>query len=111
VALHWKSWKRYSSQTQWINWKTAVNLENWQSNRTYRLLPLSDWLHNWIDLSSFAITDLRPICNPSFSFMSGVGKKNVIRTWMWETFFAVSHTEHRWRCSKITCPAHVDRAS
>ncbi len=28
VALHWKSWKRYSSQTQWINWKTAVNLEN-----------------------------------------------------------------------------------
>jgi hypothetical protein len=75
------------------------------------LLPLSNWLHNWIGLSGLLllISDLFAI--PVSVLWVGLEKKNVLKTWMWETFFAVSHTEHRWRCSKIICPAHVDRAS
>jgi hypothetical protein len=30
-------------------------------------------------------SSLPPSCSPSFSFIGGVGKKLVTKTWMWET--------------------------
>jgi hypothetical protein len=35
---------------------------------------------------TFAISSLPCTCGPSFSFISGVGKKFGTKTWMWEIF-------------------------
>ncbi len=48
----------------------------------FELLGLFDW-SKWV----VGISSLSPCtCIPNFSFMSGVGKKWVTKTWMWEIF-------------------------
>ncbi len=46
------------------------------------------WLGRWFDWSKWVAvsSSLPPDCNPNFSFMDGVGKKWVTKTWMWEIF-------------------------
>jgi hypothetical protein len=54
-------------------------------------------LHSYIDWSRwFAISNPPRICCPSFTFRGKLGP--------WKSFFAGSHTEHSWRCSKYPPP-------
>jgi hypothetical protein len=43
--------------------------------RQQSLTPAVDWLHSLIGSAGWQLVALPLICNPSFSFMGGVGKK------------------------------------
>jgi len=99
VTQHWIFWKKFITQIQCIHWKTTETLKCLQiseprnglitpSNHIYWLFPFSDWLDSLISprgllLAAFQVPT---IWSPGFNFMSGVGKKVITRTWMWEIF-------------------------
>jgi hypothetical protein len=88
-----QAWVRFISWIQWIHWKTAGTLKRCTafqspggaleySNKHSQIVFIDCFYWSiWV-----AISGLPPTCSPSFSFMGGVGKKLVTKTWMWEIF-------------------------
>jgi hypothetical protein len=98
-------WLSMSSQLSWVVQGAAVLSTGREACNKYDLTAAAQcfWLahHNnssrWFAISS--APTLFPVF-PRFSFMGGVAKEHITKTWMWKIFSKGSHTtEHPWRCS------------